>query len=370
MALLLCINTPSSLYAQQSSAGQEPSTIENPVIIQGPAAKKELIESSHNTIEKPLIAEAAITQPQIVVEQTALFPADSAQAWLTKMSHATQSLNYSITFVLLKPEVDSQPYLWRHGVNADGIEMEELNLLNGAGKKALRVGKTVSYFEPNVPPYSLLSSVVNGPFPSQFFRNPEKLFIGYDFVMVGRSRISGRPAQQIRIISKDKTRYGLNVWLDQETGLLLKMNMFNLKNQLLEQIQVTGLQVTEQPDPFFSKIEASMLPEAVSIEQNKLSRSPWKVTYLPVGMTMVKRELRRLPITAEMVEYVMLSDGLVDISLYLQESGETKASGNIVGTSQADTLFTVQSGPLNITIIGKIPAATANAIASSIQRVN
>jgi sigma-E factor negative regulatory protein RseB len=285
------------------------------------------------------------------------------------MSQATSSLNYSITFVLLKPGVDSQPYLWRHGINAEGVEMEELNLLNGAGKKALRVGSKVSYFEPNVPPYSLMSSSVNGPFPSQFFRHPEKLFTGYDFVMVGRSRISGRAAQQIRIISKDKTRYGLNVWLDQETGLLLKMNMFNLKNQLLEQIQVTGLQVTEQPDPFFSKIEISMLPDVVNIQQNKLNHSPWGLAYLPVGMTMVKRELRRLSLTGEVVEYVMLSDGLVDVSLYLQESGKLKPS-NLVGTSQSDTLFTIQNGPLNITIIGKIPAATANEIAKSIQKVN
>lgn len=284
------------------------------------------------------------------------------------MSKASQSLNYSSTFVLLKPGVDSQPYLWRHGVTDEGVEMEELNLLNGAGKKALRVGDKVSYFEPNFPPYSLLSATVNGPFPSQFFRHPEKLFVGYDFVMVGRSRISGRAAQQIRIISKDKTRYGLNVWLDQETGLLLKMNMFNLKNQLMEQIQVTGLKVTEQPDPFFSKIEPGMLPEVVNVEQNKKTNSPWEIAYLPVGMNLVKRELRRLSITSEVVEYVMLSDGLVDVSVYIQENVKPKLAGNMVGSNQTDTLFNIQNGPLNITIIGKIPVATASAIATSIKR--
>ncbi|MCF2946547.1 MucB/RseB C-terminal domain-containing protein [Paraglaciecola aquimarina] len=306
--------------------------------------------------------------PQLTQEEIEQYPVDSAQAWLTKMSQASRSLNFSITFVLLKPGVDSQPYLWRHGVTAEGIEMEELNLLNGAGKKALRVDKKVSYFEPNVPPYSLVSTTINGPFPSQFFRYPEKLFVGYDLVMVGKSRVSGRAAQQIRIISKDKSRYGLNVWLDQETGLLLKMNMFNLKNQLLEQIQVTGLQVTEQPDPFFSKIEIGMLPEVVNIEQNKKIRSPWQIGYLPVGMELVNRKLRRLSITSEVVEYVMLSDGLVDISLYIQENVKSKTTGRLVGANQTDTLFTIQNGPLNITIIGKIPAATANAIATSIQR--
>jgi sigma-E factor negative regulatory protein RseB len=39
-----------------------------------------------------------------------------------------------------------------------------------------------------------------------------------------------------------------------------------------------------------------------------------------------------------------------------------------VGTVQSDTLLTIEHGELNITIIGKLPAATANAIAKSIQR--
>ncbi|WP_158970423.1 MucB/RseB C-terminal domain-containing protein [Paraglaciecola sp. L3A3] len=315
--------------------------------------------------EQTLIEPAQSSDVQYVAEQ---YTDDSAEAWLHKMSRAVQSLNYSISFVLLKPGVDSQPYLWRHGINADGIEMEQLNLLNGPGKEIVRIGNKVSYFEPNVPPYSLISSAINGPFPSEFFQHPEKLFTGYDFVMVGRSRVSGRAAQQIRIISKDQTRYGLNVWLDQETGLLLKLNMFNLKNQLLEQIQVTGLEVTEELAPFFAKIETSMLPAAVSLGQNQLTRSPWKIGYIPVGMELVKRELRRLSITGQVVEYVLLSDGLVDVSVYIEERSNDTLMDNVVGKSQSDTFFTLQKGPLNITIIGKLPASTASSIAASIVR--
>lgn len=296
------------------------------------------------------------------------YPSDSAQAWLAKMSDAVKSLNYSISFILLKPGVDSQPYLWRHGVKEDGIEVEQLNLLNGPGREVVRIGNKVSYFEPNVPPYSLQSSVINGPFPSEFFQRPEKLLSGYEFIMVGRSRIAGRAAQQIRILSKDKSRFGLNVWLDQETGLLLKMNLVGQESQLLEQIQVTGLQVTEEPDPFFAKIEPEMLPEVVSFSPISAIDSPWTINYLPKGMTVVKRDLRRLAGSGEVVEYAMLSDGLVDISVYMQQRANAKPQNNLVGTVQSDTLLTVEHGELNITVIGKLPPATANAIAKSIER--
>jgi sigma-E factor negative regulatory protein RseB len=56
--------------------------------------------------------------------------------------------------------------------------------------------------------------------------------------------------------------------------------------------------------------------------------------------------------------------------VYLQERYDNKSQENLVGTVQSDTLLTIEHGDLNITIIGKLPAATANAIAKSIQRIN
>jgi len=62
---------------------------------------------------------------QINTTSTSSYPLDSAQAWLVKMSNAVRTLNYTVSFVLLKPGMDSQPYLWRHGVNELGLEMEQ-----------------------------------------------------------------------------------------------------------------------------------------------------------------------------------------------------------------------------------------------------
>jgi sigma-E factor negative regulatory protein RseB len=305
---------------------------------------------------------------QINTTSTSSYPLDSAQAWLVKMSNAVRTLNYTVSFVLLKPGMDSQPYLWRHGVNELGLEMEQLNLLNGPGREVVRIGNKVSYFEPSVPPYSLYSSIINGPLPSEFLQRPEKLMLGYEFIMVGRSRIAGLAAQQIKIISKDKSRFGINVWLDQETGLLLKMNMFDQNAKFLEQIQVTSLQVTEEPDPFFAKIEPEMLPDVVSFSPKSEFNSEWTIGYIPKGMTIEKRDFLRLPGSSVVVEYIMLSDGLIDVSVYLQEKDNDKPQDNLVGTVQSDTLLTIEHGDLNITIIGKLPAVTANAIAKSIEK--
>lgn len=291
-----------------------------------------------------------------------------AAAWLEKMQRALRELNYQISFVLLKPGSDASPYIWRHGVRADGVEMEQLNLLNGPGSEVVRLGNRVSYFEPNVPQYTLVSDVINGPLPSTFFRDPLALKLGYDFVTVGRSRVSGRSAQQIRVVSKDKNRFGFNLWLDQQTGLPLKVNVINLKGKLVEQIQVTELSVTDAPHAFFERIAIDQLPRTISLPPSASQPSQWQVSFLPKGMEMVRRDIHRLPITGSTVEYMMFSDGLVDVSIYMQLTQNRRPEDDVMlRFFQSDTFLIKQTGPVLVTVIGKIPAATANAIASSIR---
>lgn len=297
------------------------------------------------------------------------YPAGSAQAWLSKMVQAINGLNYQVSFVLLKPGVDTQPYLWRHGINSQGVEVEQLNLLNGPGIEMLRVDDQVSYFEPNVPPYSLKSNVINGPLPIAFFSDPLSLSESYDFYAVGRSRISGRAAQQIRIVSKDKSRFGFNLWLDQETGLLLKLNIVDLKGKLLEQIQVTEFVVTEEIHPYLDRIEVSKLPKVVSLGQSAQSAKKWQIEFMPVGMKLIKWDVHRLPI-GDPVDYVMLSDGLVDVSVYLQRVSNLGAESDLLFRHESNTFLTRQLGGVQVTVIGKLPPQTAHAIASSISLVN
>ncbi|WP_102795685.1 MucB/RseB C-terminal domain-containing protein [Bowmanella denitrificans] len=292
---------------------------------------------------------------------------DSAQAWLDKMASALKQLNYQISFVLIQANGGFEPYLWRHAV-MEGIEVEHLSLQNGPGREIVRIGDHVSYFEPNVPAYAIRSANINGPLPVTLFRQPELLQNAYDFVMVGRSRVSGRSAQQIRIVSKDKSRYGFNLWLDQDSGLILKLDMMNLQGEPLEQVQVTSLHVTPEPDEYFSRIEAAKMPQAVHLPDLDSTTAKWQVNWLPVGMVEVRRDMHRLPLTGQMVDYVMLSDGLVDVSLYLQvvDPGSSENGWLKYG---ANTLLSLQKGPVEITVVGKLPPQTASAIANSVQIV-
>lgn len=287
------------------------------------------------------------------------------------MSEAVQSLNYRMSFVLSKPGGDPQPYTWRHGIDADGTQMEQLDQLNGPGREVIRIGERVSYFDSHRPPYGLMAGYISGPLPHVLLTDPISLMGAYEFVVVGKSRVSGRAAQQIRMVSKDKTRFGYSIWLDQKTGLPLKIDIVDLNGQKIEQVQVTGLEVTEQPDPFFSNnIDLASLPDVVQLPSSVESAQKWQLGFMPVGMQQIKHSVLKMQDNAGSLEHIMISDGLVDVSVYVQQALGSSSENDIVAKFGSDIYYSRTQGQMLITVIGKIPPNTANAIATSLNRVN
>ena len=168
-------------------------------------------------------------QPAVLADTQRLASPKSTADWLARLSEVIETRNFQVSFVQSRADGDTMPYLWRHAVMPNGIKMEQLNLQNGPGRELIRVGDVVSVFEPDVSPYSLKSEHINGPIPSTLLHHPERLKQGYEFVSVGRARVAGRPAQQIRIVSRDNNRFSYQLWLDEDTGMLLKLNMLDLQ---------------------------------------------------------------------------------------------------------------------------------------------
>lgn len=285
--------------------------------------------------------------------------------WLKQLAAINRQSNFEVSFVVTKPGQEVVPYLWRHAVLDNGVEAEQLNLQNGPGQEMIRLGNVVSVFEPDVQPYSLYADAIAGPLPSDLLYNPEKLEEGYKFITLGRTRVSGRPAQQLRIVSRDNKRYNYQLWLDEETGMFLKLNMVDLQGSLLEQIQVIGMNVTQEPSSYFAKINLEALPNAVAMTPKPRDHQ-WEVQFLPVGMNEIKRETRRLALTGQVVEYKLFSDGLVDVSIYVQPARDSLGSDVLLKQS-TNTFLSLTNGQVQITVIGKIPPPTAYEIAHSLR---
>ncbi|MGJ8691949.1 MAG: MucB/RseB C-terminal domain-containing protein [Thalassotalea sp.] len=290
---------------------------------------------------------------------------DQAFKLLENLSKSLRQSNFTTTFVVVKNN-NSEPYHWAHGINDAGDELEVLSVLNDAHRDIVRKNDIVSYLESGISPYSVSSHYITSPIPEIFSGDTQKLTENYDLVSVGRSRILGRVADTIRIVSKDPHRYGHRLWLDQESGLLLKLAIIGNQGQVLEQIQVMHLELEEKINPSLQQIENAEFPQVIEAPEMFNNQShQWQVTWIPKGFSQINANSHRIIHTKQPAEFKMFSDGLVDVSVYVSPSEDQNRLSGFAQEGATLAYNHVLNG-LEVSVVGKIPPATAKAIANSV----
>ena len=288
-----------------------------------------------------------------------------------RLSNALRELNFSTSFVVVKNN-QAEPYHWLHGINVDlisgsQVELEILALLYGPRRDILRIDNTVSYIEPEYVPYSITSSHISGPIPAVFSQDVSVLDNNYHFVSVGRSRVLGRIAQLIRIVPKDNHRFGYWIWLDQQSNLLLKLAIITRKGQLLEQIQFTHLEITDDLSEHLKQLQTTDLPKVIDITtKQEEAELAWQVNWLPNGFKQIKSNRHRINTNKQAVEFMLFNDGLVDLSVYVNPS-EDKQRAIEFAYDGATLILTQIINNVEVSVVGKIPLATAKQIANSVR---
>ena len=309
------------------------------------------------------ILSLVLTAPAIASDE------NPAKTLLNDMAMAVHTRNFDASFVVVKGQA-MEPYRWLHAKQGD-IELEHLSLLNGAGLEMVRVDDQVTYFEPHSEPYSVKTDSIAGPIPEVLFKDINRLSAHYDFVLGGKGRIAGRSAQLVRIESKDEYKYNYWIWLDTESSLLLKSAYVNHKGEMLEQLQLTHISVTEQPAPMLVEMQNRDFPAVLATNDlasdGDGAANDWKIGWLPDGFKLLKSDRHKLDLNNELADYYLYSDGFVEVSVFIQRPLPGKrASGAL--TSGATTVYVHNGGSFDVSVVGNIPAMTAKAIAESVAR--
>lgn len=291
-----------------------------------------------------------------------------AKNLLIEMANAVHTRNFDASFVVVKGKA-MEPYRWVHAKQGD-TELEHLSLLNGAGLEMVRIDDQVTYFEPQSEPYSLKTDAISGPIPEALFRDVEYLSANYDFVLGGKGRVAGRAAQLVRIESKDDNKYNYWIWIDTESSLLLKSAYVNHQGEALEQLQLTHISVTEQPESMLLEVLNRKFPTPLPDEVMNATASTtsnWKIAWLPAGFELIKSDRHNLDLNNELTDYYLFSDGFIEVSVFIQRPlpGE-RLSGAL--TSGATTVYVHNGGNFDVSVVGNIPIKTAKKIAESVSR--
>lgn len=286
----------------------------------------------------------------------------SATVLLENMSRALRERAFKISLIHLQAN-HIQPLVYIHG-RIDEREVAFLERLNGPPKNAVRIDNTVTFIEHGQSAYSVHANRIQGLIPSSFAGDIARLQSGYQFVLGGRSRIAGRPSQLVRVIPNDEYRYGYQLWLDLETYLPLRYEMITTDKQALEQLLVVELLVLDEAPAILLEVMKQQWP-AVAAQLNRNNGNNWQLSWIPEGFKVIAKDHHRLMGLNEHVEYIAMSDGLANISVYITNNGETVLPEEIV-TRNGISMVSKQMGSIEIIAIGQVPSPTLFRIASSV----
>jgi sigma-E factor negative regulatory protein RseB len=298
----------------------------------------------------------------------------SAQEWLDYMARAMRETSYTGTFVYrYGDQLETMAIV--HRADGDG-ERERLVTLNGKRREIIRDDTEVTCIFPDHDSVVVDRRQVRNPLNDLVPSERADLGQSYELAMRGEGRVADREVVRIGIRPTDGYRYGYELAIDRDTGLLLASDLLAEDgDRVVEQIMFTSIELPSRiPD---AALEQTIDGEDFTwhrrqreADQNRPLKndSGWDIDPAPEGFDVAMRERHTLPGRDVMVEHWLYTDGLATVSVYIER---TKADdGAFHGRSQmgAINVFGRMIGPYQIVVVGEVPAVTVESIGRSIKR--
>lgn len=289
-----------------------------------------------------------------------------AVKWLEKMGVSIREQSYAGTYIYMRGKrFDTMQIVHQ---NQNGQEIERVTSMSGAPREIIRHDDHAVCLHADgdsTTPHAL----PHGPFTASFNRNLAENLSNYTIGLHGVGRIANRPAVRISISPKNNDRHGYRLWLDQETGLLLRSNLVN-NGRVLELFQFTDISIGEPiaPELLTASIRGEnvfehelLAPQNVVAQAATQARPNWRVKWMPRGFRQVSA-----PDGGGMV----FTDGMATLSVFVEKRGRNSL-GDVQTTIGGTVVLSrpIEGFAEQITVVGEVPLATAKRVAASIEPV-
>lgn len=287
--------------------------------------------------------------------------AQTPSEWLQRMDSAARQQNYIGTMVYgARGQMDTLRVFHRA---SDAGESQRLLSLNGEPREMVRHGNTVLFTGNGALPRAYVRGGTATPFDPEQLR---QALPHYRIVAVGEDRVAGRRTQVIDVRAGDAFRYSWRLWLDADSGLLLKSVRHGVDGIPVELMMFTDIDIGAVPDDEQLKASVSKPPRQVNtrpISTTSSGPSRWDIADLPPGFkqTMAERDA-----TQPDEEHLLFSDGLASVSVYIAPVAAGDANPPINLREGALSVSSRQIGKHHIYVIGDVPELTAQRFAQGV----
>lgn len=280
---------------------------------------------------------------------------------LINMNTAMQVLNYQGTVAFFRNgKLETMKYF--HAAK-NGQEQERLLSLNSPLREVVRDADRVSCR------FNDTKQIVvdHRPYERSFLvdmpKNLDELEDVYRFELDGEENIAMLPSYVIRIKPKDEFRYDRKVWVEKQKFLPLKVAVYDLSGATLEQIVFTEQQVKDQLS--FVDVKPPDIADPVQHVHRLQDQAAFDVTQLPTGFRKIFFTRRPMHNSDQLVEHLVLSDGLALVSVYMENKNPAMEEG--LQSVGAVNSFTRILDDNLITVMGEVPATTVKFIAEGVK---
>ena len=278
--------------------------------------------------------------------------------WLERIGPALAELNYQGTLVMVSgSNIETLGVFHEFD---DGRERMRLVTLTGPHREVIQNDKMVMCIGTGLDSVGYDADTGKRWNPAGQFAGADKLK-SYEATLAGRGRVADRDCQLVDLKPKDGWRYGYRLWLDQKTGLPLRIALMGEGGAALEQMAFTELQVGSKPAE--SDLQPSTeqgLRRVQTLDAGREADPGWRVHSPPPGYTL--RSGRRLGDSVQL----LYSDGLANVSVYVEPMAASE-SGESAMRRGAVNVHSVWQGGRRVVAIGKVPATTVDYFARNAQ---
>ena len=322
---------------------------------------------------------ALLSTPWAVLAQAAsgvaLAPPGGADAgfWLARIQQAASDTSYQGTLTFSAGGVVSSSRMEHY---CDGRQRyERLEVLDGRPRLQYRHNERVV----TVWPASKLALVEQRAALAEFPALP--MSVGtraadhYDLRSVGQDRVAGHAVEVLMAKPRDKLRYAHRLWVERETGLLLRSDVLGPAGEVLESSAFTDVKLGARPQPDvvlkpMKKLDGLRVVQPQT-QRVLLETEGWALARPVPGFQLVSCHRRALDAAADNSSSVLqsvFSDGIAHVSVFIEPYDAQRHQQSMATSLGATHTLMKRHGDWWVTVVGEVPMATMQLFEAMLER--
>lgn len=300
----------------------------------------------------------------------------NVRSWLMRIHDAAGKRNFQGTFVVSGGGAVSSARIAHFLVGAQ--QFERIESLDGQARQVFRHNDLVQTVWPANRVVVVEQTQMPRAFPALLQAGDDRIAEFYELHAEGPGRVAGHEADVLLVQPRDQRRYGYRLWAERSSGLLLRADVLNEKDEVLESsaFSEVSIGVKAQPDSVLQPMRRLdgfrvLRPQ---LQPARLEDEGWALRDATPGFQFVSGFKRPIGAAAggdgevPSVLQAIYSDGLTHVSIFIEPYDQKRQPKDMRATLGATQTLMRRNGDWWVTLVGDVPLPTLKDFAKALER--